>query len=456
MKYKETLFLFTRSLWRKKGILAAIALSAIAVTTYSFYAATQQSQAIHGTRLAAFPVAVPTMAWGFAVDTLHVSEQEIQSGQSLSDILAAQGVGMTEMQILLENAAKVLDFKSIRAGKPLVMLSRDSTQSVDYIVYEPSPYAYYVFDLKTDKSVKRVEREVTRSVETASGIIEGSLWNAMVRRGYSYELTSKMEAALKWSVDFHHLQPDDEFRLVYEQDIIDGNPITVGNVLAAEYKTGDTTFYSFFFDNGDTQETGYYDLEGKPMNAGFLKAPVQYARISSHYSLKRFHPVLKYNRPHYGTDYAAPYGTPILAVGNGVVTHAERKGGNGNYVRIRHDKVYETQYLHMQGFAQGIRPGTQVKQGQVIGYVGSTGLATGPHVCFRFWKNGEQVNHLKLDLPPAQPLDSKLMPKFAAERDKYLPTLRALNPLPLQASIWDEGCEFVGPLCEPLVGVDNP
>ncbi|MEZ4984303.1 MAG: peptidoglycan DD-metalloendopeptidase family protein [Saprospiraceae bacterium] len=278
---------------------------------------------------------------------------------------------------------------SLRAGNPLIFLAKDSTQAVDYMVYEPSVYEYIVFDFKK-QTVEKVEREVSSSVETASGIIEGSLWTAMVDRGYSYELTAKMEDALQWSVDFHHLQKEDEFRLVYEQKFVEGKPVSVGNVLAAEYTSGDTTFYSIFFDHGaSSAETGYYDLEGKPMNAGFLRAPVKYARISSYYSLNRLHPVLKYNRPHYGTDYAAPYGTPIIAVGNGVVTHAERKGGNGNYVKIRHNETYETQYLHMQKFGKESAPGSAFAR-QVIGYVGSTGLATEPHVCFRFWKNGNR------------------------------------------------------------------
>jgi murein DD-endopeptidase MepM/ murein hydrolase activator NlpD len=254
----------------------------------------------------------------------------------------------------------------------------------------------------------------------------------MVDRGYSYELTAKMEQALKWSIDFHHLQKDDEFRLVYEQDYVEGKAVAVGNVMAAQYTTADTVFHSIYFDNGaESKETGYYDLAGKPMNAGFLKAPVEYARISSYYSLNRLHPILKYRRPHYGTDYAAPYGTPIIAVGNGTVSNASYTGGNGNYVKIRHNETYETQYLHMQKIAAGIRPGVAVRQGQVIGYVGSTGLATGPHVCFRFWKNGQQVNHLKMDLPPAKPLPDSLMGKFVAIRDLYLPQLQGIHPVAL-------------------------
>ncbi len=178
-----------------------------------------------------------------------------------------------------------------------------------------------------------------------------------------------------------------------------------------------------YFDNG--QHKGYYDQEGRPMKSAFLKAPLKYSRISSYYNLNRLHPILKYRRPHYGTDYAAPHGTPIMAVGDGTVSQASYTSGNGNFVKIRHAGAYETQYLHMRGFAKGIRSGARVQQGQIIGYVGSTGLATGPHVCFRFWKNGQQVNHLRLNLPNPEPLPKAAMPEFIKVRDTLLEQMKA-------------------------------
>ncbi len=368
------------------------------------------------------------MKWGFAIDTLQQAEGQIANGQSLSDILTDLGVEAEHQQLLFENTTGVFDVRKLRAGKALHRLSVDSTQGIDYLIYEPSVYEYIVFDLKNDFSVRKEEREVYTEIQTAGGFIESSLWNAMINNGYSFELAGKMEDALQWSIDFHHLQYGDEFRLVYEQEFIEGDPIGVGAVQAAFYKTGDTTaFYSFYFE-GTAEETGYYDAEGKPMDKGFLRAPVKYSRISSYYNLNRFHPVLKRRRPHLGTDYAAPYGTPIVAVGNGVVTQASYTKGNGNYVRIRHDDTHETQYLHMQRFAAGIHSGVHVTQGQVIGYVGSTGLATGPHVCFRFWKNGRQVNHLRLQFPPPNPLPDSLMPQFTVLRDQYLETLNGIQP----------------------------
>jgi murein DD-endopeptidase MepM/ murein hydrolase activator NlpD len=181
---------------------------------------------------------------------------------------------------------------------------------------------------------------------------------------------------------------------------VEGRSVGVKCLKAAYFKQKgeETPIYAIFYDD-KKGEKGWYSKDGAAMKDGFLKSPLKYSNISSHYNLKRLHPILGYVRPHFGTDYAAPYGTPIMSVAAGVVEEARYGGGNGNYVKIRHTKPYESQYLHMSRFAKGIKPGTSVKQGEVIGYVGATGLATGPHVCFRFWKHGTQVNHLKEKLP---------------------------------------------------------
>lgn len=372
-------------------------------------------------KLGAFPVVEPTLRFGFALDTLKALEGTIQSGDFLGNLLHRYGMDYTSIETLVERSKGQFDVKDIRQGKTYMVLAKDDLEHADYLVYEPSVYEYIVFHLKGDLRAERVKREVTTQIRTAGGVIESSLWDAMVENGMSYEITSKMEDALQWSIDFHHIQKGDEFKLVFDEDYIKGEPVGVGKVHAAYYKTGEKEYYAIYFQ--DTEHKGYYDLEGRPMNKGFLKAPVKFSRISSYYNLNRFHPILKRVRPHLGTDYAAPYGTEIYAIGDGVVLEASYTNGNGNYVKIRHDKTYETQYLHMQKFAKGIHAGVHVTQGQVIGYVGSTGLATGPHVCFRFWKNGVQVNHLNLEFPPPKPLPEESMPKFQEVRDSLLKQL---------------------------------
>jgi murein DD-endopeptidase MepM/ murein hydrolase activator NlpD len=259
----------------------------------------------------------------------------------------------------------------------------------------------------------------------STGVVTSSLWAAMDENGHAYELIDMMEDALAWTVDFHHVQKLDEFNVVYEQKYVRGEPVGIGKLLGASYRSGDKEYYSIWYDSGNY--SGYYDLQGRTMKRAFLKAPVKYSRISSRYSKSRFHPVLKRYKGHFGTDYAAPYGTPIVAVADGVVSKAGYTSGNGNYVKIRHDDVIETQYLHMQNFAKGMRPGARVQQGEVIGYVGSTGLATGPHVCFRFWKNGKQVDHLRENMPTPEPMRPEDIPDFNRVKESILTMLQNAN-----------------------------
>lgn len=407
------------------GFVFGMFLSKNTQSTPQIQAALSASEKIE---LSAFPVTIPTIKYGFAIDTFQFVKQDtIRSGQFLGTILNNQKMDYLAIEQLEKNAKDIFDVRNLRVNKSYTIFSRDTTGVADYFVYEPSVYEYIVFHLQGDLEVTKVVRPITTKIKSAAGIIESSLWNALTDNGMSFELAAKMEDALQWSIDFHHLQKNDKFKMVYEQNYIDGKEVGVGSVHAAYYKNFSKEFYSIYFE--DTTNEGYYDREGRPMNNGFLRSPVKYSRISSRYNLNRYHPILKRRRPHFGTDYAAPYGTPILAVGNGVVLEATRRGGNGNFVKIKHDATYQTQYLHMQKFAPGIRPGANVKQGDVIGYVGSTGLATGPHVCFRFWMNGKQVNHLNLNFPPPEPLPETDLPKFFKARDGYLDML-SQTPFP--------------------------
>lgn len=406
------------------GLLAAgiIVLAAIAFNGPDWKKAAASSVPV--VELDAFPIAIPHIQYGFALDTFQVEEAVFQEGQILGQILAGQGMSAQDIMTLATHADSVFSVRKIQANKPYVFLTRHPGQGADFLIYEPNPYEYVVYHLKEDLRVERKKRPIETVVESSGGIIEASLWNAMIDNGMSFELAAKMEDALQWSVDFHHLQKQDRFKLIYEQNYIDGEEVGPGQVLAAYFQNAKGEHYAFFYQNGE--HAGYYDCDGRPMKSDFLKAPVKYSRISSRYNLSRYHPILKRVRPHLGTDYAAPYGTPIVAVGDGVVTQATYAGGNGNFVRIKHDETYETQYLHMQKFAAGIRPGVRVRQGDVIGYVGSTGLATGPHVCFRFWKNGQQINHLNLKFSNPEPLPNGLLPDFFAKRDAYLAQLDEL------------------------------
>lgn len=377
-----------------------------------------------GERLSYFPVFKPEVKYGFILDTFHVSNAEIKTNQFLSEILDEHHVVYEKIDALARNTEDVFSVTKLRAGKNYMILSKDASSPAQYFIYEPDVYSYVIYDIEKG-TAEVVEREISTQIKASSGIIESSLWQTMVDNDLSYDLASRLEDVFGWSIDFHHVQNGDRFKVIYESRSIDGKVVGVGDILGAYYKNYDNEYHGIYFEN--EQHQGYYDLEGRPMKKNFLKSPVKYSRISSGFNMNRFHPVLKRRKAHLGTDYAAPYGTPILAVANGVVTKASRTRGNGNYVKIKHDKTYQTQYLHMQKFAKGISPGVHVKQGQVIGYVGSTGLATGPHVCFRFWKNNRQVNHRRLNFPPAEPMPEGDIPRFNQVRDAVVEQLNLIR-----------------------------
>ncbi len=363
-------------------------------------------------KLGAFAVVNPTIKYGFALDTFHVVEDKIHSDDIFTSMLVARGLKYVQADSLTKLVKPLYDFEKIQNGKPYTVLMRDPKTGYDYLIFEPDPKRYFVVDFK-NVSIKEVKREVTTQEFQASGKVDDNLWDSMVQNGFSYALTDMVEDALKYQIDLRKFHDGDEYKLIWEEEFVEGRSVGVKSLKAAYFKqkSEDKPIYAIYYDD-KKGEKGWFSKDGAAMKDGFLKSPLKYSNISSHYNLKRLHPILGYVRPHFGTDYAAPYGTPIMSVASGVVEEARYGGGNGNYVKIRHVKPYESQYLHMSRFAKGIKPGTSVKQGEVIGYVGATGLATGPHVCFRFWKHGTQIDHLKEKLPQVSGFSSSDREKF--------------------------------------------
>jgi murein DD-endopeptidase MepM/ murein hydrolase activator NlpD len=408
--------------WRNLGV--CIVLGAVVLLYLSHKESPIQNEHVDTSSLAS--LVVPKLQFGYNPDSFHIEEFAIAPGAVVGELLTNAGVPYASIHQLVELATGNYSVRRIRAGKTCALVRNPETCKVECFVYEPNPYSFVKYHVGEKVDVEVVEREVEYCVESASGVITSSLWGAMDGAGHTDELIDMMADALAWAVDFHHVQKNDEFRLVYEQKYVEEKPVGIGKLLGAYYKSGNAEHYSIWFDSGNY--SGYYDQNGRTVKRAFLKAPVKYSRISSRFSNSRFHPVLKRYKGHYGTDYAAPYGTPIVAVADGTVSKASYTSGNGNYVKIRHDDVYETQYLHMQKFASGIRPGTRVKHNQGIGYVGSTGLATGPHVCFRFWKNGKQVDHFRENLPPPQPMPAKDFPAYERVKAGVMPLLDEIQP----------------------------
>jgi len=403
------------------AIIAALCLIGLA---YSFWP-TNVAGAGNRDKLAEKPEESVQFAYGYNLDSFELDYFKMEPNEFLGDILSSRGIAYETIDQMARVAEDTFSVRRLRPGKQCALVRKKGTGYVDCFVYEPNAYEYVLFKLDGEPSVHVEKREIRTCVETATGVLHSSLWVTMMDQGHPVALIARMEDALAWSVSFHHVQKGDAYKLIYERDYINGEPVGVGKLLGASFYTGGKEINSVYFEADNY--SGYFDEEGRPMKRAFLKAPVKYSRISSRYSNRRFHPVLKRYKGHFGTDYAAAHGTPIMAVADGTVTRASYTKGNGNFVKIRHDETYETQYLHMSKFASGVRPGVRVSQGEVIGYVGQTGLATGPHVCFRFWKNGRQVDHLRENLPPPEPMPEENMPAYELVRNEMLSQLQLLK-----------------------------
>ncbi len=367
-------------------------------------------------------------AYGIACEDFSVDTLKIKNRQTLGHIFSGYNFDNRFIDQIVTQMRDVFDPRYIKAGntyKTYMKQESDSLSHLRYFVYDISPLEFLKIDFSDSLVISRGEKVVTPVRLTVSGIIDSSLWETLSQNNINPELAIKLSEILAWEVDFYRIQSGDRFKVVYEENFVGEESVGVGQIEALYFVHHDEDIYGFKYEK-DTV-SGYFGPEGDNLRKVFLAAPLKFGRISSGYSSGRMHPVLGTRRPHYGTDYAAPTGTPIYSVGDGVVTEARYTSGNGNYVKIRHNSVYDTQYLHMSRFAQGIRPGKKVEQGDVIGYVGMTGLATGPHVCFRFWKNGKQVNHRKEEFPSADPLHPDYFDDFFVIRDQYIKELEAIE-----------------------------
>lgn len=364
----------------------------------------------------------PIMKFGFDGNIFHIEEGKILKTDILGKILSNCGVSNESIHKLSEHAKSVFSVNKLQVGKKFALVSSKPCTKPDYFIYEPNPWSYVVYSLGDQPESKLVQRPFESKLQFTEGHIESSLWEAMADKGATLPLISLMENALGSQIDFYHVQQGDSFRLIYESKSIDGQVVDIGKLKGAYFKNENKEYYAIYYETAKHQ--GFFDLNGAPTKKAFLKSPVEIGYISSRFNMNRLHPILKYRRPHLGTDYAARYGAPIRAVATGTIVEAQRKGGNGLYVKIRHDKMYETQYLHMSRLGAGIRSGSRVTQGQTIGFVGMSGLATGPHVCFRFWKNGRQVNHLKENFPDPDPMPKSDLPAYFQVRDHLIQQLK--------------------------------
>jgi murein DD-endopeptidase MepM/ murein hydrolase activator NlpD len=353
----------------------------------------------------------PVYIYGIPADSFDMVQGQIKRDSFISDLLLKNGVSMPEIDQVLNNSKQVFDVRKVLPGKNYsILCDRDSIHRAKYMIYEHDPTVTYVFSFNDSLNITAFKKDVTTEIKYAKGTITTSLWQAILDGGMPPKLAVELADIFQWTVDFFGLEEGDNFKVVYEEKLIDGKSMDIGKILTAEFTSSGRTYTAIPFVQDGQQS--FFEADGKSLRKAFLKAPLKFNRISSRYTTSRFHPILKIRRPHLGVDYAAPVGTEVHSIGDGKVISVTSGGGEGRMVKIKHNSSYSTAYMHLSRFGQGIAPGVSVRQGQVIGYVGSSGLSTGPHLDFRFYMNGSAIDPLKVIAPPSEPIAEANMEKF--------------------------------------------
>lgn len=379
----------------------------------------------------ATPVAPPepdVFAYGYKLNDLEVVRDTVQRGDTFADIFLENGFSYTDIYNINSKVKKTYNFRKIKPKRPYTFLfSKDSLSSPVAFIYQPSMLDYVVVNLKDSVFAKKKKKEVTLRTFEAQGVITSSLSETLEAQRLSPLLAYDLSDIYAWSIDFFRLEKGDRFKIVYTQKYVDDS-IYVGlnRIHAAYFEHRKKPYYAIEFESdAERGITEFFDENGKNLRRAFLQAPVQFSRISSRYNKRRRISYYGRTKPHYGTDFAAPVGTPIRATASGTVVAAGYTRGNGNYVTIRHNRTYKTQYLHMK--KRKVRKGQQVKQGDLIGTVGMTGYTSGPHVCYRFWKHGKQVDPFRQKLPEAKPIEPKLKEKYMVYMQPLKETLDCIT-----------------------------
>jgi murein DD-endopeptidase MepM/ murein hydrolase activator NlpD len=369
--------------------------------------------------------------YGICLDSLDITRYTIERGEHFASILSNLGFTPTQSEKITGAISSYLSPSRLQIGNTYSAITeQDTASTIRYLVFEKNRTDFAVVEIQPDTVLAYEDaRPVTLKREYAEGVITSSMWNAIVGAGAPALLALKLSDVYAWQIDFFDVKEGDSFRVMYDVAYInDTSMVDVANIEGAVFTHRGEKYRAIPFQQDSVRE--YFDESGNSLRKEFLKAPLDFIRISSRFSNARFHPVLKRYRPHHGVDYAAPTGTPVKTIGDGVVIErAYQGGGAGNYVKVRHNSVYTTTYMHLSRFGNGIQKGVTVKQGQVIGYVGSTGLSTGPHLDFRVHKNNQPVNPLTIDSPPCEPVKPELLDSFRLVQEQVLTELDSLRLL---------------------------
>ena len=376
----------------------------------------------------------PEYLFGIDITPYEVKTDTIHQGETLGGILGRHGISASKVDKLSRKADSIFPLRQIRFDQEYTIFKRtieDSTGTrdvLDYFVYHKSKTDYVTFAFLGD-SVDVVLNEVPIHIERkcARAEITSSLWGSIMEHNMPYALASEFEDIFKWSVDFFGIQEGDKFSVIYDEKFAEDESVGIGRIYGASFTSGNKTIYAIPYVN-ENGKISYWDYDGTSLKRQMLKAPLKYSRISSKFTHRRLHPVHRVYRPHLGVDYAAPMGTPVHSVADGTVIFAGWGGGGGNTIKIKHSGGLQTGYLHLKSFAKGIKVGSRVSQGQLIGYVGSTGTSTGPHLDYRIWQNGTPIDPLKVTQQPQEPIAKKYRADFELVRDRVIAELEGAAP----------------------------
>jgi murein DD-endopeptidase MepM/ murein hydrolase activator NlpD len=402
-----------RKLLAELIIIISIALSVLLVWYYSGISGKD-------TRLSIIPDSIPAppqiiYLYGLPVDSFQIGGGTVRPNQMLADLLGILGVSWAEINDMMEKTDSVFDVRKFKAGNKYVTFSSfDSIPRLQYFVYERDPVNYLVLKIADSIDVWNGIKQIDTLKNTFAGSIQSSLWNTFTDAGKNPMMANDLSEIYAWTIDFFGLQVGDSMRVIYDEYYVDSLSIGIGKIHGAWFRHMNTDFWAIPFIQDSVES--FFDDQGQSLRKAFLKAPLRFSRISSRFSNSRMHPVLKIRRPHHGVDYAAPVGSPVYSIGDGVIIQTGYNGGAGNMVKIKHNSVYSTVYMHLSKYPKGIKQGVYVKQGDVIGYVGSTGLSTGPHLDFRFYKNGSPVDPLKVEAPPVEPVKTENLEAFGIKK----------------------------------------
>jgi len=388
---------------KKTLIISAIVLGVLLAAAAVFFATQSATDSSTISETDEIIVTQPILEYGIPVDSFNVQSGTIKRNQTIGTILGDFGCKAEIINQLPSLSNGNFSLRQVRAGNSYkIFLSKDSLQEPTYFVYEHTPTEYVVFTLTDSVSISKQQKPIRVETKLSEAKISSSLWASMSNNNLNPVLALELSDVFAWTVDFFGIQQGDGFKVYYDELYVDSTSVGIGTIHAAWFNHRGKRYYAYRYMQDSTYN--FWDEEGNSLKKAFLKAPLKFSRISSKFTSSRLHPVLKIYRPHTGVDYAAPEGTPVMAIGDGTVIERSFTKAAGNFVKVKHNSVYTTAYLHLSRFGKNISVGTRVSQGQIIGYVGKTGYATGPHLDFRFWKNGKAVNPLTVESPSVEPI----------------------------------------------------